>query len=57
MKTATAKIKNLFNQEVILKGFILTDDLNNNQDLKVRFYENENDQDFFLIKKDELILN
>jgi len=56
MKNVKAIILNLFNEEFTLNGYVSQEDLNSTSD-NVRMYEEESDEDFFLIKKTELILS
>lgn len=54
MKNVKANILNIFNQEITLTGYVSNEDLNSNCPT-VKFYEDEQDQDFFLISKKELV--
>ena len=55
MKNVKANITSILNENFTLTGFISSEDFNSTSDNKVRFYEEENDEDFFLIAKSELI--
>ena len=56
MKNVKAIITNILNQEFTLTGYVSNEDLNSDQP-NVKMYEEEGDEDFYLIQKTELIFN
>ena len=54
MKKVKVILKNILNEEITLKGFIKEEDLKDTLS-NIKVYEEVNDKDFFILKKEELI--